>query len=363
MPVQHILVATDFGPASTRALDVAVEIATRFGAKVTVLHAIDESSCVFPCSVPPEIRQSASFRLNEAVGRVRRQVAEVEGILRQGFAWHEITCAATEIGANLVVVGSHGQRDDHHFLIGSVAEKVVRVCAVPVLTVHAWRFEDRTDAGRELAQALLRSDEDVRAVVAVSRGAAIVGAEVAEAFGASLHVLLTRAVVCDGAARGAVCEDGTYCVEPNGARTASAHESSDAVRVQTELLQEATRLRSPRPRADPDGGTILLVSDAILTAAPTIATAQVLRRTGVHRLVAVAPVASMTARAALEPIVDGVVVVQMVEDSIPLGHVYRDLSNPSDGIVIERLAAVAQWATDVGERAVDLADPGVQCET
>jgi len=350
-PIQHILVATDFGPASTRALHVAAEIASRFGAKVTVLHTIEQPSYVFPWPMPPEIRQSASFRLNEAVRRLRRRVPEAEATLRQGFAWHEITEMATEIGADLVIVGSNGHRDDPRFLIGSVAEKVVRVCAVPVLTVHAWRFEDRSQAGRDLAQVILQSDENVRAVVGLSREAAMVGAEVAEAFGASLHVLLTRALAFDGCVLGAVCEDGTYYIDPSGNRTQSTYESAGTPRAHAELAEEARRLRSPRPRDGSEAGTILLVSDAILEAAPTIVAAQVLRRMGPHRLVAAAPVASVAARDALSKVVDGVAVVQMLEESVPLGQVYRDISNPSDDAVVERLAAAAEWAEAVKKRA------------
>jgi putative phosphoribosyl transferase len=351
IPIQRVLVATDFGAAATRAVEVAAEVATRFASKVTVLHSIEDLSYASPCSVPPEIRQSAAFRLDETVKRMRRQVPAVEGMLREGFAWREITEAASEIAAGIVVVGSHGQGDGHRFLIGSVAEKVARVCAAPVLTVHAWRFENRTYAGRELAELLLRSDEVVPTVVAISRGGAMVGAEIAEAFGASLHVLLTRSVVRDGRVVGAVCEDGTVHLEAPAARPTCDRNDDDAMaRAHAELLEEARRLRSPRWPHDAQAGTILVVSDAILTASPCIAAARALRRMGTHRLVAAAPAASLAAREALGSVFDRVMVVQMVDDGFPLARLYGDRSDPNDRAVIERLALARQWAQEIEKR-------------
>jgi putative phosphoribosyl transferase len=345
-PIQHILVATDFGAASVRALEVAADIASRFGAKMTVLHAIEDLSYVSPCSVPPEIRKSAAFRLDDTLKFVCRQVPTAKGIVREGFAWHEIVEVAKQVGADLVVVGSHGHGADRRFLIGSVAEKVVRVCAAPVLTVHGWRFEDRTQAGIELAEVLLRSDEQAPTVVALSRGGAIVGAQIAQAFGVPLMALLTRELERDGQVLGAVCEDGTVHLDERVEPTASARELADAERASAELCEEARHFRSPFVE-DGKTGTIVLVSDAILTAAPTIMAAQILRRRTSRRIMAAAPLACMAAREALSKVIDGVVVVQMVEDRAPLGHLYRDLSGPNDRAVIDGLAGAAQWAQAV----------------
>ncbi len=71
-PTQHIVVATDFGPASIRALEVAAEIAKQFGARVTVLHVVEDRSYASGCPAPPEIRRAAAFRLDEAVHDLRR---------------------------------------------------------------------------------------------------------------------------------------------------------------------------------------------------------------------------------------------------------------------------------------------------
>jgi len=346
--MQNILVATDFGDASTRALEVAAEIANRFGAKLTIVHAIEELSYTGSCAVAPEIRRSAAFRLAEAVKHARRQVPALEAVVREGFAWNEIVGVAKEICADLVVVGSKGRGDDSRLLIGSVAEKVVRLCASPVLTVHAWRFENRTQAARELAELVLRSEERSPDIVAISRGAAVVAAEVAEGFGVLPHVLLTRALERDGCVLGAVCEDGTvHFNDAEGEKSAGHRDEADAGCAREELIEEARRLRIRRWPEDGGCKTVVLVSDGIVEAAPIIVAAKALRRMGSRRIVAAAPVAALAAREALNKVVDAVVVVQMVEDGVPLGHVYRDLSALNDRTLIERLATAAQWAQAV----------------
>ncbi|MFI5303113.1 MAG: universal stress protein, partial [Polyangiales bacterium] len=68
--------------------------------------------------------------------RGRRPKVEVQVALRQGRAWSEIGAAAQELGADLVVMGTHGRKGADRALLGSVAEKVLRTASVPVLTVH-----------------------------------------------------------------------------------------------------------------------------------------------------------------------------------------------------------------------------------
>jgi len=347
-PLGHILVATDFGVASDRALEVATEIARRFGGKLTILHAVEELPDGLPCA--PEVRRSAAFRLNEMVDRARLRAPAVEGLLREGFAWREIAEAATRLAADLVVVGSHGRGHDTRFLIGTVAERVVRVCPVPVLTVHGWRFDDRVQAGRELTDKLLRSDEQRPAVVALSRGGVIVAAEVAEAFGSSLHVMLTRALERDGRVVGAVCEDGTvYLLDDSN--EAQEQMRAAASRACVDLRAEAARMHLAGGVPD-SAGSLLLVSDAILDPATTIVAAQSLRRScPQRRLVAAAPVATIGARLALRAHVDAVTDVQTVEDGFPLPRLYRDLSTADDRRIVQRLAVADEWARTVQKRS------------
>jgi nucleotide-binding universal stress UspA family protein len=138
---RHVLVATDFGPAAETAVDHALMIAKTFGAKVTLLHctwlppyyySAYAEGIAWPTS---ELEVKAKEELEGAVANARMIHSKVESMLVAGDAWTEICKAAKERGADLVVVGTHGRRGLPRVFLGSVAERVVRMSDVPVLTV------------------------------------------------------------------------------------------------------------------------------------------------------------------------------------------------------------------------------------
>ncbi|HEY4015616.1 MAG TPA: universal stress protein [Polyangiaceae bacterium] len=140
--IQRILVAHDFGDASDAALTYAIDLAEKLGARVTIVHAYEipvygfAEGVALTADVGGQIRTLTSDALDRIVHAAARPGLDLHGMLRQGPAWSEITTAATEIHADLVVIGTHGRRGLAHALLGSVAEKVVRTSPCPVLTVH-----------------------------------------------------------------------------------------------------------------------------------------------------------------------------------------------------------------------------------
>jgi nucleotide-binding universal stress UspA family protein len=134
--VQNILVATDFSVASERALEAAIVLATRFRATLTVLHVVEESAHGLPFPVPQRVRDAASARLGDAVDNLRARFLSAKGVVREGIAWQEICSAASALATQIVVIGSQGRHGLPRFVIGSVAEQVVRHSPVPVLTIH-----------------------------------------------------------------------------------------------------------------------------------------------------------------------------------------------------------------------------------
>jgi nucleotide-binding universal stress UspA family protein len=130
--LRQILVAVDYSSASERALEIAAVLATQCGAAITVLHVIEEA--VFPIS--DEARQAARSRLDETVAALRARMFDASSLLREGAAVAEICSSAAELDAGLVVIGSRGRRGLPRFVLGSVAERVVAMSPVPVLTVH-----------------------------------------------------------------------------------------------------------------------------------------------------------------------------------------------------------------------------------
>lgn len=143
--IRKVLLAVDFGVASEAAGKRAAAIAQVFGAELHVLHVYEAP--VYPYPHPPVLdvdafAQSLERRAQAGVEVVARQVAaeigdgaRVSSQLRQGSAWRNILDVASELDVDLVVMGTHGRAGLARVLIGSVAEKVVRMSPVPVLIV------------------------------------------------------------------------------------------------------------------------------------------------------------------------------------------------------------------------------------
>jgi nucleotide-binding universal stress UspA family protein len=140
---EHILVATDFGEPSQSALELAERLAAESGCRLTLVHTFEiphysytETIFVNVDIVTP-LQQSARERLDELVAKTRKTVPNAEVRLYVGTPWKKVIEAIGDVGADLVVIGTHGRKGISHALLGSVAEKIVRASPVPVLTVHA----------------------------------------------------------------------------------------------------------------------------------------------------------------------------------------------------------------------------------
>lgn len=135
---EKILAATDFGRSSERAVALATDLAIAHDASVSLVHAYSVAVPIYPVAIPPpvdEVRDAASAAMERALHGLRGRVAKLDGFVRHGDAWTEIIAAADEIGADLIVMGTHGYRGVSRFFLGSVADKVVRSSPIPVLIV------------------------------------------------------------------------------------------------------------------------------------------------------------------------------------------------------------------------------------
>lgn len=139
---KHILVPTDFHQASAAALETATSLAMACDAKVTLLHVWEIP--IYPymdfmlnSDVITGVEDAAVKHLTEAVEKLRQVLPNAESKLKTGLPWHGIMDAIKELKPDLVVMGTHGRRGVEHAILGSVAEKLVRLSPVPVLTVHA----------------------------------------------------------------------------------------------------------------------------------------------------------------------------------------------------------------------------------
>jgi len=144
-----ILVATDFSETSDKALDYAIDFAKTVGATVTVVHAFQTPLYQLPVYGVPDpaalmATQDLSKSLRTASEEALARTCESRGdrgvkitsVLREGPAWEQINEVATEVGAGMIVIGTHGRKGLAHALLGSVSEKVVRTATLPVLTIR-----------------------------------------------------------------------------------------------------------------------------------------------------------------------------------------------------------------------------------
>ena len=138
-----VVVATDGSESVSRAADCALDLAARFDATVHALYVLDETQVEsLPEDVHDEVRDALDEQSTEALeavaaaNRERSDPVDLETVVRVGRPTERIIGYAEEVDADAVATGTRGRHGEHSFLLGSVAERVVRTCPVPVLTVR-----------------------------------------------------------------------------------------------------------------------------------------------------------------------------------------------------------------------------------
>lgn len=148
MSFQRILVPVDFSDAALAAVDLARDLALLSGGRVHLLHvgmfphfASVELSMLGAAgptllTMSEEVAERIEERLQE-LGRERLGEALPWSVtLREGYAPEEILDEVEQEGCDLVVMGTHGRTGLERVLLGSVADRVVRACTVPVMVTH-----------------------------------------------------------------------------------------------------------------------------------------------------------------------------------------------------------------------------------
>ncbi|OJY21145.1 MAG: hypothetical protein BGO98_13840 [Myxococcales bacterium 68-20] len=137
---KNILVPVDFGEPSRRALEVAIALAKQNGAALTVLHVFDvppsyASMDLSPMDLLAPMWSAAQAELDATLAKVKGALPNATHCLTRGTPWREILATIDRTHPDLVVVGTHGRTGLERALLGSVAERIVRLSPVPVLTV------------------------------------------------------------------------------------------------------------------------------------------------------------------------------------------------------------------------------------
>jgi nucleotide-binding universal stress UspA family protein len=147
MAIRRILVPVDYSECSGAALAVAIDLAKKFGAEVDVIHVWDR-----PSYVPDELMVHQPSGPSRSLADLIRENAEREmdafikaaelpaeiPVTHRLLSGNPAAIVLSELRAarhDLLVIGTHGRTGLRHLLLGSVAEKLVRLSPVPVLTV------------------------------------------------------------------------------------------------------------------------------------------------------------------------------------------------------------------------------------
>ncbi len=154
MATDHVLVALDHSDCAHLVVDEAVQVAKSRGARMTLLHAIrlpsgvDETTEIVPdrdqapVEAGPYLRADSRARIDKFKEEAEAQGISVHVRVEEGEPADVILDVAERLKADLIVMGTHGRKGIARFLLGSVAEKVLRRAACPVLSV---RFQRRPE--------------------------------------------------------------------------------------------------------------------------------------------------------------------------------------------------------------------------
>jgi nucleotide-binding universal stress UspA family protein len=134
--LRTIIVAMDFSPSAERALDVAIALAKPFDARVHLVHSMHLPT---PVSMTGEwwatLRAHSTRGLNECMDRLQAAGVEAETHLSSEHPVAALISLAEELSADLIAMGTRGHTGLPHVLLGSVAERTIRLAPCDVLTV------------------------------------------------------------------------------------------------------------------------------------------------------------------------------------------------------------------------------------
>ena len=144
MTISRILVPTDFSADADAAFKYALGLARKFDAHVHLLHVVEDPLAAGVWSSEVYTAEIAGLQVNlvrDAEQRLRGSVPDDAGTVstevRTGPAAKQIIETAGNTQADLIVMGTRGRTGVAHVIMGSVAERVVRLAPCPVLTLRA----------------------------------------------------------------------------------------------------------------------------------------------------------------------------------------------------------------------------------
>lgn len=176
-PMSHtaskILVPTDFTKVADCALNHAMTVAGRTGASVYIVHVVDKQAHA------EEARQKLALEAERA--RKWNNTVTVTPIVRIGSIYEDIGDAAAEVGAGLIIMGTHGMRG-MQFITGSRALRVITSSSIPFLVVQERPIKDTGYHNIVVPLDLHKESRQKLTIVA----------EMAKTFGSKVHLITPK---------------------------------------------------------------------------------------------------------------------------------------------------------------------------
>jgi nucleotide-binding universal stress UspA family protein len=138
------LAPTDFSEYSKKAVASALELAQKFGAKLTILHVVELPPYPVEGYVPPslsatfldDMERQATVDLAQVVPEAEAAKVDVARLVAVGTPYRKIVETAEADHVDLIVMATAGRTGFSHLVLGSIAERVVRTASCPVLTMR-----------------------------------------------------------------------------------------------------------------------------------------------------------------------------------------------------------------------------------
>jgi len=150
MAIKRILVPIDLSANSLAGLDYAVALAKAVRAEIYVLYVVEPLYYAMSEFAAPAVgelleeqRRSSRAELTRLEQRYAARKVPLRILQQVGTAHQTVVANAKRLKADLIVMATHGRTGVSHFLLGSVAERVVRAASCPVLTVRPSRTSRR----------------------------------------------------------------------------------------------------------------------------------------------------------------------------------------------------------------------------
>ena len=209
-------------------------------------------------------------------------------------------------------------------------------------------LQDREQAGKALADALIEFSGQDALILALPRGGVPVAFEIAQRLGATLDILLVRKLGTPGQqelAAGAIASGGVRVLNEEVVQALGIEEETlDGIAAQelVELERRERVYRGERPRPEVAGRTVILVDDGIATGSTMRAAIAAVRHMHPQKIVVAVPVGAADTVLALRREADQVVCLATPEPFYAIGPWYRDFHQVDDSEVSRLLATAGE---------------------